>query len=184
MNYPHIHLMINHIPLFLPLFVLPVFIYGILKAKVDLMRLGLLAFIISGIAVWPVYYSGEKAEEVIENLIPQEKSYIETHHDDGELARNVLTVLGLFSIGGMFWTYKKGSAPNSYLYFVAALALASMYFIADAANSGGEIRHPEIRKGFNASTINEEQTTNADTMKDSGQEENKNGDTDNDGDRN
>lgn len=183
MNYPHIHLMINHIPLLLPLFALPVFIYGIVKAKVSLMRLGLLAFIISGIAVWPVYYTGEEAEEVIENLIPQEESFIESHHDDGELARNVLTVLGLFSLGGLFWSCKKGPAPNSYLYFVGALALGSIYFIADAANSGGEIRHPEIREGFNASTMNVEQTAAMDTTKAAGKEENKDKDKDKDGDR-
>jgi len=153
MNYPHIHLMINHIPVLLPMFALPVFLYGIIKAKVPLIRLGLLAFVISGVAVWPVYYSGEEAEHVMEEIIPQEYDYIEAHEDDGKWARNVFTVLGLFSLGGLYWSYKKGPAPNSYLYAVAAIALVSIYIVADAANSGGEIRHPEIRDGVQPSTL-------------------------------
>lgn len=145
MNYPHLHLLLNHIPILLPLFAIPVLIWGIVKKQEQLARLAYIAFIVAAVVTAPVFYAGEETEDVIEDIAPDSKSFIHDHEDAAEWARISVIVTGLFSIGGLFWSIKKKSNPTWLMYTVLVLSLVTSGTMAWTALTGGEIRHTEIR---------------------------------------
>jgi uncharacterized membrane protein len=145
MNYPHLHLLLNHIPVLLPLFAVPVLIWGIVKKQEQLTRLAYIAFIVAAVVTAPVFYTGEEAEDVIEEIAPDSKAFIHDHEDAAEWARISVLVTGLFSIVGLFWSVKKKSNPTWLMYTVLVLSLVTSGTMAWTALTGGEIRHTEIR---------------------------------------
>jgi uncharacterized membrane protein len=145
MNFPHIHLLLNHIPVLLPLFAVPVLLWGIIKKQDSFIRLAYIAFIVAAIVTAPVFHSGEEAEDVIEEIAPDSKPFIHDHEDAAEWARISVILTGLFSIGGLFWSMKKKSNPTWLVYSVLVLSLATSGTMAWTALTGGEIRHTEIR---------------------------------------
>ncbi len=145
MNFPHIHLLLNHIPVLLPLFAIPVLLWGIVKKQQQFTRLAYIAFIVGAVVTAPVFYSGEEAEDVMEEIAPDSKSFIHAHEDAAEWARISMIVTGLFSIVGLFLSLKKKSNPSWLMYTVLMLSLATTGTMAWTALTGGEIRHTEIR---------------------------------------
>ena len=126
MNFAHLHLLLNHIPVLLPLFVLPVLLYGILKKNSSLVRLSLLGFVISGLMVWPVYATGEEAEEVVENMAGVEHDYIEEHEEAAEWTKLSLSILGVLSLGALVWSRKKPDLPALALYVLLILGVVAV----------------------------------------------------------
>jgi uncharacterized membrane protein len=145
MNYPHIHLLLNHIPVLIPLFALPVLLWGIIKKQQQFTRLAYIAFVVAALVTAPVFHSGEEAEDVIELIAPDSKSFIHAHEDAAEWARISVIVTGLFSIVGLFLSLRKNSNPAWLMYAILALALSTTGTMAWTALTGGEIRHTEIR---------------------------------------
>lgn len=145
MNYPHIHLLLNHIPVLLPLFAIPVLLWGIIKKQDSFIRLAYIAFIVAAIVTIPVFQSGEEAEDVIEELVPESRSWIHDHEEAAEWGRNSIIVTALFSVVGLVFSIRKKMNPNWLVYLVLVLSLATAGTMAWAALTGGEIRHTEIR---------------------------------------
>jgi uncharacterized membrane protein len=144
MNYPHLHLLLNHIPVLLPLFAIPVLLWGIFKNQEYFTRLAYIAFIVAAIATVPVFYSGEEAEDVIENMTPDSKAYIHNHEDAAEWGRVSVIITALFSVVGLVLSFRKTNL-KWLVYLVLVLSLATVGTMAWAALTGGEIRHTEIR---------------------------------------
>ena len=143
MNADHLHLVLNHAPLFGVLFGVIALAFALVRRSDDVVRLGLGLILIAGLFVVPTYFSGEEAEDVVEAVAGVSHARIEAHEDAGKLATIGTGALGLLALGalGLFW---RRPVPRPLVLGTLALSLAVAAGIGYTANLGGQIRHPEI----------------------------------------
>ncbi len=144
MNGAHIHLMINHVPVLGTFFGLLILLFGQVRNKPDVVRIGFGVFVIAAFAGGIAYLSGERAEEVVEQVANISDTLIEPHEDAAWIALIGTIVLGVVSLGGLI-KFRKSSFPKPFVYAVLVLALAMSGWMGYTANLGGKISHPEIR---------------------------------------
>ncbi len=147
MDAQHIHLLFNHAPIFLTLFGILVFSFGLLKKQTILEKTGLLSFVASGLLSFPTYFSGENAEEKVEDLAGVSHAMIHEHEEMAETAFFMLIGLMVASLILLFVMWKAKEMKNSGMMKILVLVLAvlSFSYLAIVGNNGGKIRRPELR---------------------------------------
>lgn len=144
MNAAHVHLAINHAPLFGVLAGIVLLGWGVLRGSAELRLASYAAFIISALIALAVYFTGGVAESIIEDLPGVAESAIERHEDIAKIAVFAICVTGVLA-GAAFFVERSAlairrSVPAG-LFLAAFVALGVVGY---AANLGGQIRHPEI----------------------------------------
>ena len=152
MNDAHLHLVLNHLPIILPLLGLLIMIGGLLFKSEIVKRTAYLVFILGAIMAIPAFATGEGAEEVIENLAGIDENYIKTHEEIAETFAILCYVLGGISLLGLWANFYKKSFATGIVYVTILLCFITLYFAKQTAASGGEIRHIEIRENFGSGT--------------------------------
>ena len=145
MSGTHLHLMLTHIPILGIVFGLGLFLFALMKKSIELKKICLGIFVLSAIAAIPVYFTGESAEERVEDLAGVSESIIERHEESAQLALAIVEGLGLVALGGLLRFRYATSIPTVYTVAVICLALSASGVIGWTANLGGQIRHTEIR---------------------------------------
>ena len=150
MNAAHVHLAVNHLPVVGMVAALLVLALAALRKSEELKRLALIFLVAVGVTCGPTYFSGQEAEEVVEHLPGVEHDRIEEHEDAGRWAAITGGLQGLLA-ALLLWVFR---APRSLPSWTLAAGLISSLLVAlvmaRTATLGGEIRHPEIRSGFQA----------------------------------
>jgi uncharacterized membrane protein len=143
MNWAHVHLLLNHVPVLGTIFGLALLIWGVWRRNHTLQRAALTVFVVGALVAIPVYLTGEPSEDAVENLAGTAENAIEIHEDAATLALVAVEVLGLIGLLGLF-VHRPGFAR---LVMPGALALAVITagLMARTANLGGKIRHAELR---------------------------------------
>lgn len=144
MNFAHIHLILNHVPIIGIPVALTFLVYGIYVNNQPSKRFALLALIGLAAVVLPVYLTGEPAEEVVEHLPGVAESFIESH-EDAAMYSLVLTLLTGAVAFIALWFQKdpmKSRLLNFGVMAVASIAVLSLLY---TANLGGKVRHTELR---------------------------------------
>lgn len=147
MNTAHWHLVLNHLPIVGTYLSLLVLFVGILIRNQNIKNTGLGLFILAALMAIPAFLTGEGAEDVLESAGQASKQFIEAHEEMAEKAFWICEALGVLSLIALFTSIKsmKIARTMSLIVFVAGI-LASALWIR-VGNSGGEIRHTEIRTG-------------------------------------
>lgn len=146
MNQAHLHLWLNHLPVIGSVFGLLILIGGI-ALKIPVVRQTALAVLIfSALCAIPAYFTGEGAEEVVENLPGVADSFIETHEDFASVYVWLMASLGIISSLTLFLDYKKTKSASFAYLLALMLGVVSVGASAWLGVTGGEIRHTEIRK--------------------------------------
>jgi uncharacterized membrane protein len=148
MNAAHFHLVVNHLPLILPGVGLIVVLIGIFFKSAAIKRTALLVFVLGSLSAAAAVISGERAEDVVENMAGVEESYIERHEEAAQVFSVMSYILGGLSLLGLWLSFKENKFSHIVIGSIVILALAVMYFGKEAGTTGGEIRHPEIRAGY------------------------------------
>lgn len=145
MNPAHIHLMLNHVPLFGALAVTILCGLALLRRQQGLARGGLLVAVLTAIVGLAVYLTGEPAEELVEDLPGVSEAVLETHEEIALVATVVLGAFGVLALIGLI-AFRHGVTMG----FTRALLAASFVPLAAVAYTaylGGQVRHSEIRPG-------------------------------------
>lgn len=144
----HLHLILNHIPLTGVLFAVVFLGAGLFLKSETLQKTGLWVGFVMAVLAAPVYLTGEQAEDGAERLPGISESLIENHEELAVLAVTLFGVMGAFSLLSILaFSFKKPLFPFLTKITLVAACIAFLA-IAAAANSGGKIRHPEIRPDF------------------------------------
>ena len=142
----HLHLILNHVPVFgvfmaVALFAAVLFLRGAVSPRFALSFL----VVIAATAV-VVYFTGEPAEDAVEKFAGVAKSSIHEHEEAAEITTVALSLLGIFALGVLGLRRSK-PIPK----WVSAVALVGSLItsalVGWTANLGGQIRHAEIRSG-------------------------------------
>ena len=167
MNDAHYHLVINHFPIIGTIFGLGILIAGLVLKKSLLQNTAYVLFIVSALTGFLSMYTGEGAEEMVENFPTVSENIIHEHEELAEKFAAVLYVLGAVSLLTLFLQLKRYSFSKIATYCTLGLALLAVVLGKEVGTSGGEIRHTEIRKNAKeAQTNSAEQVNNTEQDED------------------
>jgi uncharacterized membrane protein len=145
MNPTHIHLLINHLPVFGALSGLIALIYALWSKSNQTKVASYLIFIVAAAGGAIAYLTGEDAEESVEDLAGVSKNIIEMHEDAAFFALIAFIIVGIASLAGIYISKNKPSWSKATGYIVLILSLWAFSVVARTAYIGGQIRHSEIR---------------------------------------
>ncbi|MGB9697613.1 MAG: hypothetical protein ACPL2D_10080 [Ignavibacteria bacterium] len=142
----HLHLLINHLPVFGTAFLLLMLLYAIGKRNQSALKLNFALVVLLGLLTIPVFISGENAEGGVKGIEGVNEEAIEPHE---EFAKSSLIVMeitaGLALIGVLIGIIRK-SIPFWFAVFVLLLLLATQGMMIYTSHLGGKISHFEIMK--------------------------------------
>lgn len=145
MNWAHIHLILNHIPVVgLPI-TLAFLVYSTVKKNDSAQKFSLLMLTLIAALVLPVFLTGEPAEEFVEDLPGIGKKIIHEHEEAGEIAMVLTLLAGASALSSLFMAGKNERLRGLLVRGAIGLATVATLDLAYAANLGGQIRHAEIR---------------------------------------
>lgn len=143
MNWPHVHLVINHFPVILTVVAVGAVILGLIMRRTMIWIFAAVCLTLGGVSVGPVFISGKQASEVIEELPNPPREVIHEHEESSEVA--LFVVLGAGVIGAIAWwqlARAKAEPPRRWVRgAVTIAALAAAGTSGYAALQGGMIYH-------------------------------------------
>lgn len=147
MSPAHLHLMVNHLPIIgLPL-VMTLLAWGLFRRNRDVTRTALGAAVVVAALSYPVFLTGEGAENQVEEASWVTERQVHEHEERGETALIATLIVG--GIGAIALWQSRGGRPvptGTAGLTLAGLVLGSLLF-GWTALAGGAIRHEEIRPG-------------------------------------
>ena len=148
MNWPYIHLMINHFPVIAFLLGLLFVLYAMLRKSEELKKTSLGFLVLVALITVPIYFTGDEAGDIMERLPDVSKSLVEQHQEAASFALTAAVVLGIVAFGGLFFFRCAAAISRWFMVLTLILTIAVNSLIGLTANLGGQIRQPEARKGF------------------------------------
>jgi len=154
MNGAHWHLVLNHLPIIIPMVGLLVMIGGLLVKSEVLKRAAFSIFILGAIAAIAAFSTGEGAEEVVEGIQGIDERFIKVHEEAAEVFAIILYILGGISLIGLWANWKEKSFAKPIVFVAIILSMVGLFYAKQTGTTGGEIRHTEIRAdGTNNSNL-------------------------------
>lgn len=145
MDAAHVHLLLNHVPVLGAVFGVLVLGYGVVRDSDDIVRAGLWTLAVVGAASVVVYLTGEPAEELVEGLPGVSEAALERHEEVALWGLWGAVLVGLAATAGL-WLQRRGTMATRRLGSgVLVLALALSGLMGWTANTGGKVRHSELR---------------------------------------
>lgn len=151
MDAVHLHLILNHVPVLGTIFGFVLLAIGLIRRSDELQRAGLVTFVVAAVITIPVYVSGtiayEPLEELLEDIDPAAEGFIDQHETAGLIAFLVTLVLGIVALATLL-VWKRPEIARRLVIVSLVLAIVVGGVVGWTANIGGQIRHTEIRAGF------------------------------------
>jgi len=146
MNWAHVHLILNHIPVLGTLFGLAILAWALLRRNEALQRVALATFVVVALAAIPVFLTGEPSEELVEDLAGTAEAAIESHEEAAVLALVAVELLGVLALAALL-VFRKLGIPRWLVSAALVVAVVTVGLMAQTATLGGRIRHAELRAG-------------------------------------
>ena len=140
----HLHLAINHYPIFALLIGTVLLLVAILMDSRILIKTALIITCTVGLAAIPVFLSGGETEERVEHKEGFNKHYLEEHEELGEASLQASLILSAFALVLLMiehFTGRNIKLANWLLVLASVIVLALFY---ETGEHGGKIRHSEI----------------------------------------
>lgn len=148
MNAAELHLALNHVPILGTIFGVLLLAYGTGRDSDPVVRAGLWALGLAGLAAVGVYFTGEPAEHLVEELAGTSEAALEEHEAMALWAAIGGGALGALSLGGLLFRYRSLRVDRRFVAAVLALGAGVAGVLGWTAYQGGQIRHPELRTDF------------------------------------
>ncbi|MCS7273946.1 MAG: hypothetical protein NZ610_00855 [Candidatus Bipolaricaulota bacterium] len=151
MDAVYLHLVLNHIPVWGTIFGFVLLLVGFIRRSDDLQRAGLITFVVVAVLTIPVYLSGRAAyepmEELLEDIDPAAEGFIDQHETAGLIAFLAVLLLGIVALGTLL-QWQRAEIARRLVIVSLVLGIIVGGIVGWTANIGGQIRHTEIRAGF------------------------------------
>ena len=145
MNDAHLHLILNHLPIIIPVIGLLIMVGGLIIKSELLKRTAYFVFMLAALTAIPTFATGEGAEEVIEKLAGVDENLIKTHEEIAEIFAILCYVLGGISLLGLWANFYRKSLSIIISYITILICIVTLYYAKQTGTTGGEIKHIEIR---------------------------------------
>ena len=147
LNAPHLHLLVNHAPVFASVFAALLLLWALLRRTAEARRLALAGVVVVGLATLPAYFTGGPAEHAIGHEQGIERKRIHEHEEAAEWGLIGASIAGVVALGSLL-AFRKTEPKTAVIVIVLLLDLWVVAIFTRVALLGGEIRHPEIRAGW------------------------------------
>jgi uncharacterized membrane protein len=145
MDAVHLHLISNHVPILGALFGILVLIYGMLRKSPPTIAAAYIVFIVSALVGLAAYFSGEGAEEAVENLPGVTHDIVEAHEDVALYTLIAFVILAGVSLLGFLRSKNHYDRIKGWAIITLAVAIISFSIGTYTGLTGGQIRHTELR---------------------------------------
>lgn len=146
MNDAHLHLIVNHFPIIGTIFGLGILIVGMFLKNNSVKNTAYILFFVAAIFAFLAVYTGDGAEEMVEDFPNIGKQIIHEHEELADKFAIVLYVLGIASLIGFYLNIKNNAKSKLMSFIILIIALVGVFYAQAVGTSGGEIRHTEIRE--------------------------------------
>jgi len=153
MNWAHVHLIINHIPVIGIGLLILLFIGAIVRKNKGLITVALAFIILISLATIPVYLTGEPAEEVVEDMPGISEELIKEHEEQAEIAFILVEVAGGLALITLIARRYSDKLGQRLVILTLLVLIVSGGLIGWTANLGGKIHHEEIRSGKDSQNL-------------------------------
>ncbi len=147
MNWAHVHLMLNHIPVIGIGFAVLLLAVSIVRRNHELITVALVFVTLVSFWAIPAYLTGEPAEEVVEDLPGVSEELIKEHEEQAEIAFILVEVAGGLALITLIARRYSDKLGQKLVIFTLLVLIVSGGLIGWTANLGGKIHHEEIRSG-------------------------------------
>jgi hypothetical protein len=144
-NYPYLHLLVNHVPLLGAFFALALLIWGLLRKSRELTRVALIITVFVAAMGYAAYFTGDEAHEQLEDLPGYDHDRVHEHEEAGEWAWYALAVTGVLAAGTLVLGRGTRTPPKFMVPLVAVALSVTAGIAVRTAMLGGVIQHEEIR---------------------------------------
>jgi uncharacterized membrane protein len=145
----HLHLIVNHSPIFGSLFALALLVASYFTSADVFRRTAFVVLIATAIAGAAADLSGDAAEEAVKGLPGVKRELIDAHSHMGDKAYILAGILGVLALVALIRWRRRPIPASATLIAVLATAFVGGAF-AYTAFLGGQIRHTEVRPGATA----------------------------------
>ena len=144
MTLAHVHILLNHFPTIGMIVGMGLYILSLLWKSDDVKRASLaVLFGLAAVAI-PTYMTGNAAWQEISALPGVSKAAVAAHQDAALLALAVMELTGITARLALWQFRRIGRISKGIQATVLVLGAITLGLMTNAANIGGEIRHPEI----------------------------------------
>ncbi len=148
MDGAHLHLILNHIPVFGLLVGFLLLAWGMIRGYNDIQKAALVTLFVTAATALPVYLTGEPAEDIVEKLPGVSEQIMSQHEDSAMFSLIMAMITGVLALGAIavkrFLSTQVAAMAAVAVLIVTLITGGAMAF---TANLGGQIRHTEIRNG-------------------------------------
>lgn len=150
MNGAHLHLIVTHLPVLGVGFGALLLALGLFRKNRVMQQTALGVLVLAGLAAGAAYWTGEGAEEAIENQLGAGKSFLELHEEAGLIGLGMAGLAGAMALIVLASGRKGRELSRGLAALNLVFALVASGTLAWVANLGGQIGHPEIRSSQSA----------------------------------
>jgi len=140
MSLVHLHLLLNHFPIIGTAVGLGLFVASFATKSDELKEAGLVVLAAVALLALPAFFSGIGAQGAISKDPTVSSALIERHEGAATLALLFMEITGALALAGL-WQRRRASTSLAILIF----ASVTTGLMARVGNTGGDIRHTEIR---------------------------------------
>ena len=144
MNVVHVHLLLNHVPVVGAVIGTLLLAYAAVRRNSEVSKIALALFAALAAVSVAVFLTGEPAEEAVEHLPGFSESITEQHEELARVAMISIVAFGVLAIGALTY-FRRRVLPRWFAATSLLFSLTIVALMAVTANSGGQIRHSEIR---------------------------------------
>ena len=143
MNAAHLHLIVNHLPIFTTLIGIVILAWGMIKKSDSIRNIAFVLFLFGAIGSYVALETGESAEDIVEEVAAVSHDAIHDHEEAAEISLWFAMLMGFLSVGALA-SKKLNLRYETGLHIAILLtALLTAGVLMYVAYEGGKIRHPE-----------------------------------------
>ena len=144
MNFAHLHLLLNHFPVIGTIIGLGLFFLGLSEEHHHMRRAGLILFAVLAFITIPVFISGVGAQVMLRKA-GISNALIQRHEGAAMPALALMEMTGAMALVGLWQSYRMIRPARWNIAAVLLFSVVTVGLMARTGNTGGDLRHPEIR---------------------------------------
>ena len=144
MNYAHLHLLLNHVPVIGAIVGLGLLLISFFGKNEDLRRSSYIIFAAVALLTIPTFLSGFGAQQMIKGPGVSD-ALIRRHEGSALLSLWFMEATGGLALVGLWKSQHAARPPRWNVLAVLLFSLLTVGLMSRTGNTGGDIRHPEMR---------------------------------------
>src|SRR5947207_7701372 len=150
MDFPHLHLLLNHFPIIGTIVGVGLFLISFLVKTDDIRRSSLMVFVVMALLTIPAFMTGVGAQEKMVADSSVSNTLIQRHEGAAELAVWFMEMTGALAVVAL-WQSGRRAPGRLTTSAILVFSLVTVALMARTGNTGGEIRQDRKSTRLNSS---------------------------------